>query len=168
MKKISIYLSTSALFTAILFYLLDGTGGSVSALTAFVSASLITLASINSYRKMVESRLESGIIPEEERDDLDRIEDPHRLYEDEETDNMDASEILKEEKIKLKQSRRGVKETVKDSIPALSPAKIISYLILALGFIWLKNSGMMILYAYLISLSIPMFVIIYILISEKR
>ena len=168
MKKILIYLSLGALFAMTLFYLLGGAGASVSALTAYITASLVTLASMNSYRKMVESRLESGMIPEEDRDELDKIEDPHRLYEDDEMNNSDASEILKEEKTKLKQSRRGVKETVKDSIPALSPLKIISYIILALGFVLLKNSDILVLYAYLISLSIPMIIIIYLLINEKR
>lgn len=167
MKKILLYLSLVALSTVVLFYILGGFSASISALTAYITASLVTLASMSSYRKMVESRLNSGVIPEEDRDELDKIEDPHRLYEDD-NENIDASEILKEEKAKLKQSRRGVKETIKDSIPALSPAKIISYFILAMGFIILKNSGLMVLYAYLISLSIPMIVIIYILVNEKR
>ena len=168
MKKILLYLSLGAISAVVLFYILGGFSASISALTAYITASLVTLASMSSYRKMVESRLNSGVIPEEDRDELDKIEDPHRLYEDDNIEDIDATELLKEEKAKLKQSRRGVKETVKDSIPALSPTKIISYFILAMGFIVLKNSGLMVLYAYLISLSIPMIVIIYILVNEKR
>ena len=169
MKRVLIYLPIVALFVVAIFYILSGTNGAISALVAYLSACLITLSSINSYRKMVEARLRDGIIPQEDRDELDKIEDPHRLYEDdEEIDEKEVSDIIKEEKAKLKQSKRGLKETVKDSAPALAPVKLLSYIILALGFIWLKSNSMMILYAYLISLSIPMFVIIYILISEKR
>lgn len=168
MKKIFIYLIFVALFVVAIFYIVGGINASISALVAYITALLVTLASMSSYRKMVESRLNSNIIPDEDRDELDKIEDPHRLYEDEDLEDIDTAQILKDEKAKLKQRRRGLKETIKDSIPALSPVKIISYSLLAVGFILLKNSGIMVLYAYLISLSIPMIVIVYILVNEKR
>ena len=167
MRAILLYLSLGVILVATLFYLVDGLDATISAVVAYISASLIIVASMSSYRKMVESRLASGIIPQEERDELDKIEDPHSLYE-ETNEDKDIQKIIKEEKLKLKQSKRGLRDTLKDSLPALSPIKIGSYLLLAVGFIWLKNSSMMVLYAYLISLSIPMFIIVYLLIDEKR
>jgi len=167
MRDSLLYLLIGAIITSALFFFISGEKGLISSISAYISASAVILASFSSYRQMVISRLNDNMIPEEDRDTLDKIEDPHRLYEDNQDSQKSPSEILKEEKIALKKSRRKLSELFKDSIPALSPLKILSYLLLAGLFIWLKDSGNMNLGVYLISLSFPILIVIFTLISKE-
>ena len=47
----------------------------------FISATLIMVASVISYRRMVNARVELGIIPiDDDKDVIDKLEDPYDLY----------------------------------------------------------------------------------------
>lgn len=138
---------------------------------AYFSSSLVMFASMLSYKKMVENRVEMGmVIQDDNRDDIDKLEDPYDLYsEDVEVPNedVDLKEAVKEEKLKMKANRRTVGQTIKDTKAALSFYRIFAYLVLVVGFLYLNRHGMLEIFPYIISLSIPIIVLVAILTSNK-
>ena len=122
--------------------------------TAFLSAFLIILGASYAYKKMIVSKVESGEYVED-RELLDKIEDPHELYEEVEINNappeeLNLKEIVKEEKAKVKPLNvKNMKHGIKGS---LSIFRLLPYLILILGFIALKNNNILDLWYYLPSL----------------
>lgn len=152
-KTISIFvISQSILFG---FYFLSK-AAFINVEVAFLSAFLVIIGSSYAYKQMVKSQLESGNY-EEKRDILETIEDPHELYDDEEINNapyeeLDLKSIVKEEKAKIKTfSLQSAKHGVRGS---LSLFRLLPYLFLVLGFIALKNNGILNLWYYLPALSV--------------
>ncbi|HIP02362.1 MAG TPA: hypothetical protein EYG75_02490 [Campylobacterales bacterium] len=94
---------------------------------------------------------------EDERDLLDKIDDPYELYDNKESNQapaqeLDFKQIVKEEKAKIKTfSLKNAKYGLRGSS---SMIRIIPYLFLILGFIALKNNGLLELTYYLPSLLI--------------
>ena len=73
----------------------------------FLSASLVMLASMKSYKRMVDARVEHNIITiDDTRDTIDKLEDEHDLYSEEivEDDTVDIRDAVKEEKARMKQN----------------------------------------------------------------
>lgn len=122
----------------------------------FLSAFLIIIGSSYAYSRMVDSQVVHGNY-EEKRDTLDTIEDPHELYDDEEindapVEELDLKAIVKEEKAKIKTfSLKSAKYGAKGSV---SMFRIVPYIFLILGFIALKNNGLLELWYYLPALSV--------------
>lgn len=131
---------------------------------AFLSSFLIILGSSYAYKKMVDTKVDSGDF-EQQRDLLDTIEDPHELYDkvnDEAregalgyeiplnstpAEELNLKEIVKEERAKIKTfSLSSIKHGARGSV---SLFRIIPYLLLILGFIALKNNAMLELKFYL-------------------
>lgn len=121
---------------------------------AFLSALLIILGSSYAYRKMIQNKVDSEQF-EDERDLLDKIDDPHELYDNKEpsdtpVEDLDLKQIVKEEKAKIKTlSMSSAKHGVRGSLSIL---RIVPYVMLALGFIALQNNGLLDLKYYLPSL----------------
>ena len=103
----------------------------------FISATLIMVASVVSYRRMVNTRVEHGIVTmDDSKDVIDKLEDPYDLYSEdivEEKTEEDLVEVVKEERKKLKQNRRSLTQTLKDTKAALSVYRLGSYALLILG-----------------------------------
>ncbi len=124
--------------------------------TAFLSALFIIIGASYAYKRMVLAKVESGEYVEE-RDLLDKIEDPHELYDDIEINDappeeLNLKEIVKEEKAKVKPLNvKNMKYGVKGGI---SLFRLVPYLFLVLGFIALKNNNILELWYYLPSLFI--------------
>ena len=121
--------------------------------TAFLSAFLIILGASYAYKKMILAKVESGEYVED-RELLDKIEDPHELYEGEinnaPPEELNLKEIVKEEKAKVKPLNvKNMKHGIKGS---LSIFRLLPYLFLILGFIALKNNNILDLWYYLPSL----------------
>jgi hypothetical protein len=137
----------------------------------FISASLVMFASMRSYRRMVDARVEHGIITiDDSKDVIDKLEDPFDLYSEEvmvDEEEKDLKEVVKEERQKLKASRRSLGETLKDTKAALSIYRVSAYIILILGFLYLNRQGLLHIPSYILSLSVPMLVIVFVLLSEK-
>ena len=136
----------------------------------FLSASLVMLGSMRSYRRMVDARVENEIITTDiDKDVIDRLEDPHDLYSEEikEEPVEDIRSAIKEEKARLKANRRSLFEVLRDTKAALSLYRIGAYLLLILGFLYLNRHQMLQIPAYLFALSIPPVVIVAILVNEK-
>lgn len=123
---------------------------------AFLSSVLIIMGSFYSYRRMIIKRLESG----EAGDDvlLEKLEDPHGLYEEEydETPHeaLDLKEVIKDERAKLKANKQSFKKTLKSTPALFSPLRFVPYLFLVLSFIGLNNNKILDVPAFLIGLGV--------------
>lgn len=125
-----------------------------NAQTAFLSAFFIIVGASYSYKRMILAKVESGEYIDQ-RDLLDKIEDPHELYDEKEindasAESLNLKEIIKEEKAKVKPlSVKNMKYGIKGGI---SLFRLVPYLFLVLGFIALKNNNILELWYYLPSL----------------
>ena len=128
----------------------------VNAEVAFVSAFLILMGSMYSYRRLVQRNLESEIAMHQ-ADLVEKIDDPYDLYGEAETPEADErplKEVIKEEKARLKASKATVKNTAKSTPALFSLYRIVPYGILVLGFIALKNNNMLLLWYFLPGLAV--------------
>jgi len=150
-KATSIFLAAQLLIFVI--YLISGKIFA-NVETAFLSAFLIILGASYAYKKMILAKVESGEYVED-RELLDKIEDPHELYDEVEINNappeeLNLKEIVKEEKAKVKPlNLKNIKHGIKGG---LSIFRLLPYLVLILGFIALKNNNILDLWYYLPSL----------------
>jgi len=155
----------------IIFSLLSGNREwFINSQIGFVSSSLVILASIISYRNMVQGRVDAGIIiAEDNRDTIEKIEDPYDLYSEDSLSNDEKTmqSVVKEEKEKLKKNSRSIWQVTKDSKPALSLYRLTAYGILILGFFYLNNNHKLDISSYLFSLTMPPIIIISILMRKK-
>jgi hypothetical protein len=122
---------------------------------AFLSSFFVIMGSMYAYKKMVSKEIETNGIntQDQERDLLEKIEDPHELYvqnteiEQIPIEDLDFKEIVKEEKKKIKTfSFNSMKRGSKGSVSAF---RIVPYIFLVLGFIALKNNEMLDISVYL-------------------
>ena len=137
----------------------------------FLSASLVMLASMKSYKRMVDARVELNIITiDDSRDTIDKLEDEHDLYSEDvvEDVNADIGDAVKDEKLRMKKSRRTLSETIRDTKAALSLNRIGAYVLLILGFFYLNRHGYLMAPAYILALSVPMLVVVFVLLSNKE
>ncbi len=138
----------------------------------FISASLIMLASINAYRKMVDARVELEMITHDDnRDTLDKLEDPYDLYSSDIEENgkeKDLVEVVKEERARVKGNSRSMIQTIKDAKSALSIYRLSAYGVLILGFLYLNRHGLLDIISYIVALSLPMIIIVFTLLGEKK
>ena len=176
MKNISIKILKVLLFVDLL--LLLGSlffGGKVwvyNTQIGFISATLIMIASVISYRRMVNTRVEHGIVTmDDSKDVIDKLEDPYDLYSEEITESeeeQDLVEVVKEERKKLKQNRRSLGQTLKDTKAALSIYRLAAYAVLILGFMYLNRQGLLHIPSYLLALSLPPMIIVIMLVTQKE
>jgi hypothetical protein len=137
----------------------------------FISASFVMFASMKSYKRMVEARVANNIITmDDSRDTIDKLEDPYDLYSEtvEEPEEKDLKEVVKEERQKAKANRRSIGETIRDTKAALSLQRVGAYIVLILGFFYLNRHGLLEIPSYLLALSVPMLVVVFILVSNKE
>ena len=154
----------------VLSFFLGGVPYLVNTQIGFISSSLVMLGSMKSYHSMVEGRLNVGSIPDDERDTLDKLEDPYDLYDDEKNRNDEEKtlqEVVKEERENLKKHRRSFVETTKDSKAAFSFYRLGAYILLILGFFYLNNNKILDIPVYLFSLFIPTIVLVFVLMRKK-
>lgn len=121
---------------------------------AFLSSFLIMIGSFYAYKKMINSKVKTQSY-EDGRDPLDRIDDPHELYEEaklnhKSEEELDLKEIIKQEKKKIKIFN--LKSVKNGSSASFSLFRLSGYLFLILGFIALKNNDVLDISVYLPSL----------------
>ena len=137
----------------------------------FISASLVMLASMKSYKRMVDARVEMDIITiDDSRDIIDKLEDPYDLYSEEvvENEELELTDAIKDEKSRMKKNKRTLSETIRDTKAALSLNRIGAYVLLILGFFYLNRHGYLIAPAYILALTVPMLVVVFVLLSNKE
>ena len=137
----------------------------------FISSTLVMFASIISYRRMVNTRVEHNIITvDDSKDVIDQLEDPYDLYSEEvvEEEVPDLVETVKEERKKLKENRRTLFQTLKDTKAALSVYRLSAYVLLILGFLYLNRHELLHIPTYLLALGLPPVIIVVMLLREKE
>ena len=137
----------------------------------FISASLVMLASMKSYKRMVDARVELDLVTmDDSQDVIDKLEDPYDLYSEDVTEEKDKSlvDAVKDERQKLKKNSRTLSQTVKDAKTALSLNRIAAYIVLILGFFYLNRHELLQVPSYILALSIPMLVVVFVLLSNKE
>jgi len=128
------------------------------------SALLIAIGSYWGYRNMIDRKakqLEEAII--HDPDELDKIDDPYELFEEEHEEvassgeeknhEKSAKELYSDEKARLKQTS-SVKALSKSFGAVIAPFRLISYLLLILGFVGLNETGRLELLPYLLGISV--------------
>lgn len=150
-KAISLFVTLQTLILISYFFSLKAF---INIETAFLSSLFIIVGTSYAYKRVVLAKVESGEYVEE-RDLLEKIEDPYELYDDKEIDDtspkeLNLKEIVKEEKAKVKLLNvKNMKYGVKGGV---SLFRLLPYLFLILGFIALKNNNILELWYYLPSL----------------
>ena len=144
----------------------------ISSQVGFITSALVIFASLVSYRNMVQSRLGKGIVvAEDNRDTIDKIEDPYDIFSEEEVSENDKEkpmkEIVQEEKERLKRSKRSIWKMTRDSRAALSFYRLGAYGLLVLGFFYLNNNGNLHIASYLSALAIPPIIVVSMLMHKK-
>lgn len=137
----------------------------------FISASLVLLASMKSYKRMVDARVELGLVTmDDSQDVIDKLEDPYDLYSEDVIEEEDKSlvDVVKDERQKIKKTSRTLSQTIKDAKTALSLYRIGAYIILILGFFYLNRHNLLQVPSYIVALSIPMLVVVFVLLSNKE
>ncbi len=136
----------------------------------FLSSSLVMGASLLAYRRMVDTRVEHNIITlDDSKDVIDKLEDPYNLYSEEVIEEeKPLVEVVKDERKKLKENRRSLYETLKDTKAALSVYRLGAYAVLILGFLYLNRHGLLHIPSYILALGIPPIVIVILLLREKE
>jgi len=137
----------------------------------FISSVLVMIASLISYRRMVNARVAHNIITvDDSKDVIDKLEDPYDLYSEEivEEEEVDLAQTVKEEKKKLKENRRTLFQVLKDTKAALSIYRLGAYAVLILGFLYLHRHGLFDIPSYIVALGIPPVIIVTTLIRNKE
>jgi len=171
MKKVLFALLVVDIFLAFIIYIWKGQVWLINSQVAFLSTSLIMLASMKSYKNMVSNALDAGAVTDDGRDTLDKLEDPYDLYDDEVAkleEEKTLVEVVKEERANLKKGRRSIWETTKDAKASFSFYRLTAYAILVLGFFYLNGNQMLELIPYLSFLAIPLFVVVFMLMDNTE
>lgn len=138
----------------------------------YITATLVVLASIVSYRRMVNARVQHSIITmDDSKDTIDKLEDPFDLYSEDtidENEEKSLAQTVKEEKKKLKENKRTVYQTLKDTKAALSIYRLGAYALLILGFLYLNRQELLHIPSYIISLGLPSVILVWVLLNEKE
>ncbi len=136
----------------------------------FISASLVMLASMKSYKRMVDARVELDlVIMDDSRDVIDKLEDPYNLYSEEvREEGKTLVDTVKNEPQKIKKSSRTLTQTIKDAKTALSLYRIAAYIVFILGFFYLNRHDLLQVPSYILAISLPMLVVVFVLLSHKE
>ena len=137
----------------------------------YITSTLVMVASIVSYRRMVNARVKHNIVTmDDSKDTIDKLEDPYDLYSEDvvENEEQDFAATVKEEKKKLKENRRTVYQTIKDTKAALSIYRLSAYVLLILGFLYLNRHDMLHIPSYIISLGLPSVILVWVFLKEKE
>ena len=137
----------------------------------FISATLVMLGSMASYSRMVNTSVEHNIITmDDSKDVIDKLEDPYDLYSEDVVveEEKDLVETVKEERKKLKENKRTLGQTIKDSKAAFSFYRLGAYVALVLGFLYLNRQELLHIPSYILALSIPPMVIVITFMMNKE
>lgn len=135
---------------------------------AFLCSMLITTASFISYKNMVQKRVEAGAF-DEEKDILAAIEDPHKLYDDEDEQASNIPKIEEEEIEKRIGFIESMQNLGRSYQSALSPYRLAAYGVLFVTVLFLIRHDYLEVFAFFLGLSVvPLSGFIGFLFVEKK
>jgi len=129
----------------------------LSFLVGLTTTSFVLFATFKSYKNFVtnavENKLDTAFL---DKDEIDKIEDPFDLYDDEEQKQEptkeNLKEVIKEEKKKFSVLKNG--KYLFKTLPAqFSALRVLSYVFLVFGFIFLQENSYLSIFAYLIGIT---------------
>lgn len=133
----------------------------------FFSSALVIAASMTSYQRMIKKRLEYGAVStEDERDELDKIDDPHALY-GEDVNSEESSTEASADKAE-EENKRSIPEVIRDAKAFLSFYRIGAYIVLILGFFYLNRHNYLHIPSYIFALSLPPVIVVIMLMRENK
>ncbi len=150
MRKPVIFLFILAVVGAVGAFYAGGDVAAINFETGFWSALLVVGASMLGYWQMV-SGSDGSKNAYETQDAVDSVDDRYGLWEESDlaetvkaADDRDTnvSALMKEERAKLKKSRRSFGSILKSAKPAISIYRLAAYIVLILGVIWLMEEGL--------------------------
>ena len=158
MKRISVQKNIKIFLVAELFVIMTNMISYqffLNAQIAFLSSFFILLGSMYSYKRLVEKRVENEVFVDDERDELDKIDDKYELYDE----TLPVEQTVQEIKTVLKEEKQQIKsnnfQNAKNASGAMvSVSRILGYLFLVAGFIGLQNNHNLELFPYLLFLSL--------------
>ena len=131
----------------------------VSSQAGFLSSLLVTFSSFWGYKKMVEHKIAIGDIPKEDRDELDKIDDKHELYDESEVEKeADFKEVVAMEKAKIKGFKTSAVNLKKSFFATISPLRLFSYLVLVASFLYLNTHHLLDVIGFVVGVSVVSFV----------
>ncbi len=150
-------------FVLIMIALWQGGHWLINSQLAFASSLFVTLASYYSYKKVIEKRLALQSESYDDRDEVDKLDDPFDLYGEESIDKeKDLVEVVKEERAKVTSLKTTAANLSKTIGGAFSPFRLGSYLFLFLAFLYLVNNHLFYIWAYVSGLFVvPLSVLIF-------
>lgn len=177
--RLIMLLAAFALIFGGLLFLNSSPHAMSSFFVAYITSATVVLASFRNYQTMVLHRVASEGAENKfsDYDEIDKIDDPHNLYEEQELpkEDFDIREVIKEEKRQMKEQKGSIWTLFKNSLQAFRFLRIFAYLFLVLGFFYLLKHNMMVLSYYLGALIVPIVIVIFYLflikdsvIMEKR
>lgn len=126
---------------------------------AYLSSIIIVLASMYSYAKMVKIGVENEVVTTSNDDLLEKLEDPHGLYDDSHIEQGLESkndETMKQaERDNEKEEKISTMEAMKKNKAYISFHRIGAYAILVLGFLYLQNIKIFHMPSYMFGLFLP-------------
>jgi hypothetical protein len=129
----------------------------ISFIIGSTSSVLVLLGTFRSYKQFVEKQVANRKDSENQnldRDYIDKLEDPFDLYDDEQQNQTDKNhkEIIQEEKKRFS-PLKNKKEIAKTLPVQFGFSRIIGYVFLIGGFIFLKESNLLNIASYLIGIT---------------
>ncbi len=156
MKSRAFFVYFGAYLSLVVLSLVMGDLWLINTQVAFICSMIIIFASFYSYKGMIEKSLENGAIPDE-RDELDKIDDKFRLFEEE---DEEEKELSKEEFVKYYKEQRKRSSGIKQSILNLfqsgrgffNPFRLIAYVLLCVSILFLIRNSMFLAIPFLIGI----------------
>jgi hypothetical protein len=161
--RLVLLLLSIALIAGGLLYINSGSNEMLSFLIAYISSAIVVLVSFKNYQSMVDKRIESEAVGFDDRDMVDKLDDPYDLYSEESQEsagNVNIKEVIKEEKRALKKQKGSLKQLFKNSLYAFKFSRLFAYLLVVLGFFYLLREKVMVLGFYLSALIVPIIVVV--------
>ncbi|MBN2721890.1 MAG: hypothetical protein JXQ77_03630 [Campylobacterales bacterium] len=153
MKSIKIRILNALLIVDIgiaLFCILAGNKDwFINSQIGFFSSLAVVLASMYSYRKMIDQSVASGAVVSSNDELLEKIEDPHGVYDEDDTQETILEETIEEDK------KITTLEALKKSKAFISFYRLGAYLLLALGFLYLQSNHILHIPSYLFGIMLP-------------
>ena len=135
----------------------------VSFFVAYFSSLFVLLSSFRNYQNMVQRGIAAKSLQVDNRDTVEKIDDPYDLYSEQEIEydsKAPLKEIIKEEKRLLKKEKGSYKEIAKNTLYAFRFTRLLSYFVVVIGFLYLLKNNMLVLSYYLSALIIPFFIVV--------
>ena len=153
-KSIIISIFLVDLLVGVFAFFYGGYSWFLNSQIAFISSFIITMFSFNSYKNLINKRLESEV--EKSRDEIDNIEDRFDLYDEEikEDENIDLKSFIKENRAKVGGVKSSFTNLSKSLSGVFNPFRLLAYLFLFLSFLYLVNNHYFNLYPYFLGLSV--------------